>query len=473
MNPFNAPIRPSLARLIAVCGCAAACLATARFVQASAVAVQTAPPGVAADRDDRVRAAVERVLPSVVVIESFGGADSLTLGRRPPRGRSAPPDMRAAIAGLSKPGEGPTTGLIISPDGYVLTSTFNFIRKPDVITVTLHDGSRHLAELVASDHTRRLALLRVANASDWPTPATPATPPAGFVDRRSLKVGQTVATLGYGFDGDTPAVSVGILSALQRIYDRAVQTDASVSPANYGGPLIDLDGRVIGVCVPLTPQLGPAAEDAMAGVEWYDSGIGFAIPLSDLGPVIDQLKQGRSIRPPWLGIAVRPADQPPPPTIVRQVHRPGTPGAAPNIPAPSPDNPPVVPTAPAQKPADPSPDKPAPNSDPDAPKPAKFVPRPGLIVVRIAPGSPADAAGLKVHDRITAIDDRPILEPADFLSALGRRIAGDTLRVAVERDAGPAVVAVKLTHAPTDKPRDELGAPQPQLPSMPGSDKGQ
>ena len=56
---------------------------------------------------------------------------------------------------------------------------------------------------------------------------------------------------------------------------KALQTDAPVSPNNYGGPLVDIRGRVMGILVPLSPQ----SADEIAGVEWYDSGIGFAVPL--------------------------------------------------------------------------------------------------------------------------------------------------------------------------------------------------
>ena len=89
-----------------------------------------------------------------------------------------------------------------------------------------------------------------------------------------MAVGRTLV----GQVDQMPSVSVGIISALDRIWGKAIQTDAKVSPTNYGGPLIDLYGRVQGVLVPASPQ----AEGETAGFEWYDSGIGFAIPLEDI-----------------------------------------------------------------------------------------------------------------------------------------------------------------------------------------------
>ena len=89
-----------------------------------------------------------------------------------------------------------------------------------------------------------------------------------------------------------PSVSVGIVSALDRIWGKAIQTDAKVSPTNYGGPLVDLQGRVQGVLVPASPQ----AEGETAGFEWYDSGIGFAIPLEDVYAVLPRLQAGQGPR---------------------------------------------------------------------------------------------------------------------------------------------------------------------------------
>ena len=152
---------------------------------------------------------------------------------------------------VAKPGDGPTTGLIVSSDGYVLTSTFNLITRPPVITVIRDDGSRHVATLVARDDDRRLCLLKVNDVKNWPVAAT--------VSDASLKVGQWAVTVGLG-NGNQPSISAGIVSAKNRIGGRAVQTNANISPVNYGGALLDIDGRVIGICVPLSPRSTNAAD---------------------------------------------------------------------------------------------------------------------------------------------------------------------------------------------------------------------
>ncbi len=195
------------------------------------------------------RAAVQRVAPSVVQIETLGGLERV---------------------GEVLIGSGPTTGLIVDEGGYVLSSAFNFIQKPTSILVTLPSGKRATAEIVARDNSRMLVLLKVTTDEKLPVPE--------FVPREELQVGQWTLAVGRTFSTNQPNVSTGVLSAVNRIWGRAIQTDARISPTNYGGPLIDIRGRVLGVLAPLSPQ----QQGEVAGAEWYDSGIGFAVPVTDL-----------------------------------------------------------------------------------------------------------------------------------------------------------------------------------------------
>ena len=119
-----------------------------------------------------------------------------------------------------------------------------------------------------------------------------------FVDEKDLRVGQWAISVGVGYGDANPAISTGIISATNRIGGRAIQTDANISPANYGGPLIDIEGRLLGVCVPLNPQ----SQAIGAGVEWYDSGIGFAVALASLDKQISRMKTGEKIYPAFLGV---------------------------------------------------------------------------------------------------------------------------------------------------------------------------
>ncbi len=225
------------------------------------------------------RSAVNRVRPSLVTIESFGGVSAI-------QGR---------IGGIRKKGEGNTTGILISQEGHIITSTFNFIQSPPVITVITDDGQRRVAKLLGRDDTRKICLLKIESFDGIQLPET--------VDESEVRVGQWAISAGVGYGDVNPAISSGIISAKNRIGGRAVQTDANISPANYGGPLLDIEGRLIGVCVPLNPQ----NQSLGAGVEWYDSGIGFAIPMSSIKQVIERLKNSERIYPAFLGVRTEPS----------------------------------------------------------------------------------------------------------------------------------------------------------------------
>jgi serine protease Do len=205
--------------------------------------------------------------------------------------------VQGKIGGIRQQGEGNTTGVMISPDGYIITSTFNFIQRPPVITVITSDGQRHVAQLLGRDDTRKICLLKIDGVAGMPVPEV--------VDPDSVVVGQWAISVGVGFGDTNAALSAGIISAKNRVGGKALQTDANISPACYGGPLIDLDGRLIGICVPLNPQ----SQAIGAGVEWYDSGIGFAIPLAGAEPLLERLKAGERIMPAFLGVQGAPDSQ--------------------------------------------------------------------------------------------------------------------------------------------------------------------
>lgn len=227
-------------------------------------------------REERaMKAAVVRVAPSVVRIETVGGLERV---------------------GQILIGTGPTTGLVVAEDGYIVSSAFNFVQKPASILITLEDGSRHAARLVATDHSRMLVLLKIETPNKLSVPE--AAPLA------EMRVGQWSLAVGRTFEASQPNVSVGIVSAVVRIWGKAVQTDAKISPNNYGGPLVDIAGRVLGVLVPMAPE----GSGEVAGVEWYDSGIGFAIPLEDVLRVLPKLREGHDLYQGILGISIKGGD---------------------------------------------------------------------------------------------------------------------------------------------------------------------
>jgi serine protease Do len=237
-----------------------------------AAAVLAADQPLAELEEQAIKAAVERVAPSVVRIETVGGLER---------------------AGEMLVGTGPTTGLVVDAEGYIVSSAFNFAQKPDSILVTLPSGKRQAAQLVATDRSRLLVLLKV-EAEEPLTPAQPAP-------QNEVRVGQWAISVGRTFEAERPNASVGVISAKGRIWGKALQTDAKISPNNYGGPLVDIRGRVLGVLVPMSPQ----ETEEVAGVEWYDSGIGFAVPLETVLQNLPRLKEGQDLQTGLLGVSFK------------------------------------------------------------------------------------------------------------------------------------------------------------------------
>jgi serine protease Do len=284
-----------------------------------------------------LKAAAETVAPCVVQIRTIGGLE--------------------AIEGTVL-ADGPTTGLVISPDGYIISSAFNFAQQPASILVTFASGKQAPAELVATDHSRMLVLLKANGVADLPVPTTAPV--------NEIRPGQWAVAVGRTFRADKTNVTVGIVSALGRMFGKAIQTDADVSLANYGGPLVDVRGHVLGVIVPMAPQQG-ASE--VAGTEWYDSGIGFAVPLAGYADRIERMKKGEDQRPGLLGIGMLPKNS----------HS----------------------------------------------SPAEFA--------AVRPDAPAGQAGFKKGDRIVELNGKPIKTQTDLRFALGTAYGGDDVRVVAMR----------------------------------------
>jgi serine protease Do len=185
------------------------------------------------------------------------------------------------------------TGLIISPDGYVVTNE-HVISNATRIHVTLPDGRQYEGSLVASDITHDLALLKI-DGSDLPY--------AELGDSDALMIGEWVVAFGnpFGFllEDTRPTVTVGVVSALNRsikstredrIYKNMIQTDAAINPGNSGGPLVNVLGEVIG--------LNTAIFTSGGGSE----GIGFARPINGVKKFINEARQHGRIRIPWIGL---------------------------------------------------------------------------------------------------------------------------------------------------------------------------
>ncbi|MFO0996465.1 MAG: DegQ family serine endoprotease [Alphaproteobacteria bacterium] len=180
------------------------------------------------------------------------------------------------------------SGFIIDPTGYVVTNN-HVIEGADEINVILNDDKSLPAKVIGKDSKTDLALLKVE--SPKPLPAT------RWGDSNVLRVGEWVIAIGNPF-GLGGSVTAGIVSARGRDihagpYDDFIQTDASINKGNSGGPMFNMKGEVIGVNTAIYSPSGGSI------------GIGFAIPSSQVRPVIQQLREFGRTRRGWLGVHIQ------------------------------------------------------------------------------------------------------------------------------------------------------------------------
>jgi len=195
--------------------------------------------------------------------------------------------VRKSASGNAPEQGGAGSGILIAPDGYVLTND-HVVQGADVISVTLQDGTSLEAVLVGTDPATDLAVLR-ANGSGLPY--------GTLGDSGTLKAGQLVIAIGNPF-GFQSTVSTGVVSALGRalrsrdgrLIENIIQHTSPLNPGNSGGPLVDSRGRVVGVNTAII---------VMA------QGIGFSIPANTARWVVSQLLTHGRVRRGSLGLAAQ------------------------------------------------------------------------------------------------------------------------------------------------------------------------
>jgi serine protease Do len=180
------------------------------------------------------------------------------------------------------------SGFIIDPAGYIVTNN-HVIEGAEEITVRTQDNTEYKAKLIGHDPKTDLALLKI----DSPTPF----PFVEWGDSDKARIGDWVVAIGNPF-GLGGSVTAGIVSARQRDinsgpYDDFIQTDAAINRGNSGGPMFDMDGKVVGINTAIFSPSGGSI------------GIGFALPSSLAKPVITQLRQYGHARRGWLGVRIQ------------------------------------------------------------------------------------------------------------------------------------------------------------------------
>jgi S1-C subfamily serine protease len=236
---------------------------------ATATIAGVADPSVATDEQNNIEV-FRAISPGVVSINST----------RQPRGF------------FDAGGQGSGSGSVIDEQGHVLTN-YHVIEGADVVTVSFGGEKTYPAKVVGGDPDTDLAVLQVNGARE-----ALRVVPLGDSDR--LTVGQKVLAIGNPFGLDR-TLTTGVISGLQRpiearngrIIEGAIQTDASINPGNSGGPLLDSQGRMIGINSQILSPGGGSV------------GVGFAVPVNIAKRVVPQLiRDGRVVRPK-LGIYPR------------------------------------------------------------------------------------------------------------------------------------------------------------------------
>jgi serine protease Do len=281
------------ATAVAACLTLAATLAVAPLIAMSASA-QTSGPASVADLADGLIGAVV----NISTAQNVGGSGD----NSPPRPRvpdgSPFQDFFDEFFRQQEEGNTPRrqrrvqslgSGFVIDPEGIIITNN-HVIADADEITIEFTDGTELDAEVLGTDPKTDIAVLKVE--PDTPLQAVE------FGASRSARVGDWVMAIGNPF-GQGSSVTLGIVSAINRDirsgpYDAFIQTDAAINRGNSGGPLFNMDGKVIGINTAIISPSGGSI------------GLGFSVP-SDLAiNVIAQLREFGETRRGWLGVSIQP-----------------------------------------------------------------------------------------------------------------------------------------------------------------------
>lgn len=281
------------------------------------------------------------------------------------------------------------SGVIVQPDGLVVTNA-HVVKGADEIRIVLGDGREFATKVALIDEASDLALLRMENKGH-------ELPFAQIGPSDNLQVGDLVLAIGNPF-GVGQTVTSGIVSALARSslnindYNFFIQTDAAVNPGNSGGPLVAMDGHVVGINSAIFSRSGGSL------------GIGFAIPSEMVMAVIAAEKGGEdghtAIRRPWLGVMSQAI----------------TPDIADSLGLETPS---------------------------------------GALISALHPDSPLEKAGARVGDVIVSMNGKPIKDPAEMKFRMATVALDSTADVGLLRKGKVLTVTLKATAPPDTPPRDE------------------
>ena len=251
----------------------------------------SAPASLQATGDNEtVIAVAEQASPAVVTLEVSATPDTTAeIDPNDPFNGQDPFGGQNPFGGFGPFVGGSGSGVVIDSDGLILTNR-HVVDGADTVTVLFSDGRKLEGTVAGIDTYTDFALVKV-DATDLPT--------VDLGSSSDLRVGQLAVAIGSPLGRFPGTVSSGIVSGLDRSIDVAdmttggtrlrhlIQTDAAINPGNSGGPLLDGDGKLIGI------------NTAVAGGA---QGIGFALPVDIAKPIIEQVRAGVEIARPWMGV---------------------------------------------------------------------------------------------------------------------------------------------------------------------------
>ncbi len=284
-------------------------------------------------------------------------------------------------SGTRRPAASLGSGVIIGSDGLVLTN-HHVVDAANDIEVVLSDGQRVRAKVIGSDPETDLAVLRTDKTN---------LPAIALGDAEQARVGDVVLAIGNPF-GVGQTVTMGIVSALGRsqlginTFENFIQTDAAINPGNSGGALVDTQGRLLGINTAIYSRSGGSL------------GIGFAIPVSTVKQVMDQIVANGSVTRGYIG--VEPQDV--------------TPEIAEAFNLPRKD---------------------------------------GAIIAGLVRGGPAEKAGVKVGDILIEIDGAPVMNTATMLNMIAQITPGSAAQFNFVRERKETRLKITVGKRPKANPR--------------------
>ena len=275
------------------------------------------------------------------------------------------------------------SGVIIDPQGFIVTN-HHVIAGADQIEVALSDGRRASATIVGSDADSDVAVLKI-NLDKLPSVVL------GHDDQ--LQVGDVVLAIGNPF-GVGQSVTMGIVSALHRnqlginTFENFIQTDAAINPGNSGGALVDSNGNLIGI--------NTAIVTGNTSGEGANAGIGFAIPVSTMKQIADELIASGTVTRGYIGVSSQ-------------------------------------------------------NVTPEMAKTFNLPSQDGVIIASVRPEGPAGQAGISVGDILIQVNDNTIKDTANMLSEIARLKPGSQARIKILRNGQNMDLTVIIAKRPANK----------------------